>query len=98
MDSCFRDQDHPKLLYITPEKVNQSQMFINFLKNLNNQGKIDRFIIDEAHCVSSWGRDFRPDYMHLSILRENFPQQPIMALTATATERVKQDIVNLLKI
>ena len=65
---------------------------MNLIKDLCIQGKIDRFVIDEAHCVSQWGRDFRPDYRKLGVLRENFPGVPIMALTATATEVVKEDV------
>ena len=56
-----------------------------------------RFVIDEAHCISQWGHDFRPDYKKLSELRRNFSGVPIMALTATATPRVRADILHQLK-
>jgi len=55
---------------------------------------IERFVIDEAHCVSQWGRDFRKDYLILGELRKDFPNISTLALTATATEAVKIDIVN----
>lgn len=64
-------------------------MFLNFMDNLNKKKLLDRFVIDEAHCVSKWGRDFRPDYMKLNILKNNYPHVPLLALTATATEKVK---------
>ena len=80
-----------KLLYIAPERF-ASFGFENFLSTL----KISLFAIDEAHCISEWGHDFRPDYRNLRTLRESFPRVPIIALTATATPRVREDIVKQL--
>jgi bloom syndrome protein len=87
-----------KLLYVTPEKLVASQKLIGTLKGLYSRGKISRFVIDEAHCISQWGHDFRPDYKRLSDLRVQFPNVPIMALTATATPRVRTDILYQLKL
>lgn len=85
-----------KLLYVTPEKVSASNRLISALQNLYERGLLARFIIDEAHCVSQWGHDFRPDYKRLHELRQKFPNVPMMALTATATPRVQKDILNQL--
>uniref|UniRef100_A0A096LSR1 RecQ-like DNA helicase BLM n=1 Tax=Poecilia formosa TaxID=48698 RepID=A0A096LSR1_POEFO len=85
-----------KLLYVTPEKVSASNRLISALQNLYERGLLARFVIDEAHCVSQWGHDFRPDYKKLHELRQKFPNIPMMALTATATPRVQKDILNQL--
>ncbi|CAB3244953.1 unnamed protein product [Arctia plantaginis] len=87
-----------KLLYTTPEKISISQRLQDMLDALYARGKLARFVIDEAHCVSQWGHDFRPDYKRLSILRERYPNTIIMALTATATPRVRMDILHQLKV
>ncbi|XP_037306777.2 recQ-like DNA helicase BLM isoform X2 [Pungitius pungitius] len=85
-----------KLLYVTPEKVSASQKLISAMQNLYERGLLVRFVIDEAHCVSQWGHDFRPDYKRLHELRQKFPGVPMIALTATATPRVQKDILNQL--
>ncbi|KAM3965429.1 recQ-like DNA helicase Blm [Aphomia sociella] len=87
-----------KLLYVTPEKIRSSQKFQDVLTALYSRGKIARFVVDEAHCVSAWGHDFRPDYKRLHVLRASFPAAPLMALTATATPRVRMDILHQLKV
>lgn len=66
------------------------------LNSLYQRHLLSRFVIDEAHCVSQWGHDFRPDYKKLNVLRQKYPGVPMMALTATATPRVRQDILNQL--
>jgi ATP-dependent DNA helicase RecQ len=83
------------LLYVAPERLNQ-EFISNFLIDLHQEVGIAGFAIDEAHCVSEWGHDFRPDYRKLAQLREYFPKVPFLALTATATDRVRQDIIKQL--
>ncbi|CCM06382.1 uncharacterized protein FIBRA_08641 [Fibroporia radiculosa] len=88
----------PLIVYATPEKLQHSGEFLSILKGLYSKGLLARFPIDEAHCIVKWGRDFREAYKLLGRLRDEFPKIPIMALTATATEQVKTDIIRLLKI
>ncbi len=84
-----------KLLYIAPERLSVGlTSFITFLKTLN----VSLFAIDEAHCISHWGHDFRPDYLLLSKLKENFPDVPLIALTATADNLTRNDIIDKLKL
>ncbi|KAG7204709.1 hypothetical protein KM043_005123 [Ampulex compressa] len=85
-----------RLLYVTPEKISASQKFCSTLTALYQRELLARFVIDEAHCVSQWGHDFRPDYKKLKCLRENYPRVPTIALTATATPRVRTDILHQL--
>ena len=84
-----------KLLYVAPERL-LSDRFLPFLDLLAYQIGIQGFAIDEAHCVSEWGHDFRPEYRQLKQLRDRYPDIPMMALTATATKRVSQDIIQQL--
>ena len=81
-----------KLLYISPERL------VGGMMQLLQQAHVALFAIDEAHCISSWGHDFRPDYTQLGGLRELFPDVPIMALTATADKITKQDILKQMNI
>lgn len=85
-----------KVLYVAPERLMMPGTFA-FLK----KGKVSLFAIDEAHCISEWGHDFRPEYRKLKLLRDpktGFPDVPVIALTATATERVRKDIVSQLNL
>ncbi len=82
-----------RLLYVAPERL----MLSGFLSDLQ-KWKVGLIAVDEAHCISEWGHDFRPEYRQLAQLRELFPSVPFMALTATATERVRADIVKHLKL
>lgn len=81
-----------QLLYITPEMIAKSDKMVNTLVALHRRGKLARIVIDEAHCVSQWGHDFRPDYKTLGTLRDKFPDVPWIALTATATKKVQMDV------
>jgi ATP-dependent DNA helicase RecQ len=87
------DSGDVKLLYIAPERF-ALKGFQDFLKKI----KVTLIAVDEAHCISEWGHDFRPDYRNLSNLKKIFPQVPLIALTATATKKVKEDILSQLKI
>jgi len=78
-----------KFLYVSPERL-QSDWILDRIKNL----PINLITIDEAHCVSQWGHDFRPAYLKISNLKTHFPKVPFLALTATATPKVKEDIIN----
>lgn len=84
------------IVLITPEKISSDDDITSFLNTINQQGKLKRFVIDEAHCVSSWGHEFRKDYLSLGQLKNKFPLIPTLALTATATEKCKTDIIQLL--
>lgn len=87
-----------KLLYITPEKLAKSNRLKNKIEIAHKHRRLTRIIIDEAHCCSQWGHDFRTDYKALSYFKKQFPTLPIMALTATATNRVVQDVKEILGI
>jgi len=82
-----------RLLYVAPERLN-NEYFLQLLHRLS----INFFVVDEAHCVSEWGHEFREDYRRLSWLKDHFPSTPIAAFTATATEMVEQDIAAQLKL
>ncbi|ORZ21238.1 P-loop containing nucleoside triphosphate hydrolase protein [Absidia repens] len=86
------------LLYITPEQLQSSTSLNSALSSLAQRQLLARFVIDEAHCISQWGHDFRPVYSKLGFLRSRYHNVPLMALTATATQIVQRDIIAVLKI
>ena len=83
-----------KLLYVAPERLLGQNNLLNYLKDIN----VSLFAIDEAHCISHWGHDFRPEYLVLGQLKKQFPAVPIIALTATADSLTKKDIIQKLEI
>ena len=85
-----------KIIFMTPEKFNYGNVVIEFLEKLYNEKLIKRVVIDEAHCVSQWGKDFRPDYLELKKIKEKFPNISILALTATAPKKIIIDVINQL--
>lgn len=93
-----KGEDDLKILYVTPEKVSKSKKFMSKLEKCHNAGRLSLISIDEAHCCSQWGHDFRPDYKNLSILKTQFPKVPMVALTATATQKVQNDLIEMLHI
>lgn len=90
------DERRIKLLYITPEKFSKSAAMRDLLTYLAGRGQLSRFVIDEAHCLSQWGHDFRPDYLQLKGLRD-IGKVPIMALTATANQSVVKDCMSIIR-
>src|SRR5690606_31568395 len=82
-----------KLIYISPERL-QSHLFKTFLPEFD----LNLIAVDEAHCISQWGHDFRPDYLKISLLKNYFRKVPVLALTATATQEVQRDTVQQLSL
>ncbi|CAL6366381.1 unnamed protein product [Bathycoccus prasinos] len=94
----YKENPTIKLLYVTPEKFQASPSLRNAFQSLFEKGKLARFVVDEAHCVSSWGHDFRPDYKKLNELKKLFPSVPLTGLTATATDKARDDVLKILKL
>lgn len=87
-----------KLVYVTPEKISSSKRFMSQLEKVYANGRLARIVVDECHCCSNLGHDFRPDYKKLGVLRFLFPNTPIMALTATASQSVIQSVLTVLNL
>ncbi|XP_072509644.1 ATP-dependent DNA helicase Q1 [Notamacropus eugenii] len=85
-----------KLIYVTPEKIAKSKMFMSRLEKAYEAGRFTRVAVDEVHCCSQWGHDFRPDYKALGILKRQFPNTSLIGLTATATSHVLKDAQKIL--
>lgn len=94
----LEDLEQGIMLLTTPEKMTASPRLIGEIESVYNKGLLRRIVIDEAHCVSTWGRDFREDYANLGFVKKKFPKTPVLALTATATEQVKIDVISKLGI
>ena len=90
------EEDLCKMIFLTPEKIAQSNKTKFLLSNLYNDGLLVRCVVDEAHCVSKWGREFRKDYLNLKKLKQDYPKLPILALTATAPNKIMDDVINQL--
>uniref|UniRef100_A0A8C2A2X9 ATP-dependent DNA helicase n=1 Tax=Cyprinus carpio TaxID=7962 RepID=A0A8C2A2X9_CYPCA len=91
------DKNSPfKLLYVTPEKIAKSKLLMSKLEKAYNMDLLARIAVDEVHCCSQWGHDFRPDYKLLGILKRQFPKVPLVGLTATATSNVLKDCQKIL--
>lgn len=86
----------PKLLYVTPERLAKSKTLLSALQCAYEAGRLARVVIDEAHCCSMMGHDYRPDYHKLSLCRKLFPQTPIMGLTATLSRQALHDVLDIL--
>ncbi|KAJ7043361.1 DNA helicase [Mycena alexandri] len=97
-DCLYSSHSKPSLLYVTPERLKLSGTLKNVLGHLYRSGQLARFVIDEAHCISTWGQDFREAYQELHTLRDDYPEVPIMALTATADRKTIDDILVRLKL
>ncbi|KAM7540260.1 hypothetical protein Aperf_G00000037426 [Anoplocephala perfoliata] len=85
-----------RVLFVTPEKLSKSKRLMHRLEKAYTRGRLARIAVDEVHCVSQWGHDFRPDYKFLHVLRAQFPRVPILGLTATASTEVVIDIQKML--
>uniref|UniRef100_A0A8C5GDZ6 ATP-dependent DNA helicase n=1 Tax=Gouania willdenowi TaxID=441366 RepID=A0A8C5GDZ6_GOUWI len=87
-----------KLLYVTPEKIAKSKLFMSRLEKAHKAALLSRIAVDEVHCCSQWGHDFRSDYKLLGILKRQFPDVPLIGLTATASTSLLNDCSNILSV
>lgn len=94
-EDIYEDPDCGMVIFVTPEYITKAE---TWLSNLTQTNKLLMIAIDEAHCISTWGHDFRPDYKNMSNLKEWAPNVPILALTATATKQVETDIKAIIQL
>lgn len=80
------------ILYVTPERILNSSQMSNLMTDMYQRKKLRRFVVDEVHCISEWGHDFRPNYSKLGLLKSFYPEVPFMCLTATASRATRLDI------
>ncbi|GAA6030023.1 hypothetical protein JCM8097_009219 [Rhodosporidiobolus ruineniae] len=92
------DEKHSeiKLVYVTPERIEKAKSFVNTLQKMYDANLLARFVVDECHCVSSWGHDLRPSYLALQKLKALFPSVPLLGVTATAPQKVVEDVLKIL--
>lgn len=95
-DDMLRKNTTLRILYVTPEKLAKSKRFMAKLQKAYTSENFTQLAVDEVHCCSQWGHDFRPDYKYLGVMRSLFPNVPIMGLTATITSSVCDDVKNIL--
>jgi ATP-dependent DNA helicase Q1 len=93
-----KDQPKHALVYVTPERISQSKRFMAQLEKCYTGERLARIVIDECHCCSQLGHDFRPDYKKLGVLRTLFPRAPIVALTATCPPNVQASVIDILNL
>lgn len=98
MNSLIDNKSDLRLVYVTPEYMAKSNRFMSKLQKAFEMKRLERFAIDEVHCCSQWGHDFRPDYKFLGILKSMFPGVPILGLTATAPAKIIVDVQKMLDI
>lgn len=97
-DPSLTTRNRLKILYVTPERMSKSKRFMTALQKCYQSGKLDRIAIDEVHCCSIMGHDFRPDYKFLGTLKTLFPNVPLLGVTATASKKVILDVQKMLNI
>ncbi|AFZ79414.1 ATP-dependent DNA helicase, RecQ family member protein [Theileria equi strain WA] len=97
-DDISENTESVSILFLTPEGLTTSKNLLDLLHQLDKARRLSRFVLDEVHCVSQWGNDFRPNYGAMGLIKHDFPHLPVCALTATATESVMRDVIKKLRL